>query len=230
MARTVADCARADAVMAGEEPSVIEPAPLAGLRIGALQGLPLNNIDATVGRRYPAGLDLIAKAGVRLTDETLPLIDAMVETNALGGLAAPEAFLIHRDRLARSADDVDPNVSVRIERGGEMPAADYILSMCRRAELVRAMDAALADFDAFVWPTTPIIAPTIAEMEDAKVFSLNNMLLLRNTSIVNFFDLCAISLPLPGEGLNCGLMLVGRNGADHRLFRIAAGVEKALSD
>jgi aspartyl-tRNA(Asn)/glutamyl-tRNA(Gln) amidotransferase subunit A len=92
------------------------------------------------------------------------------------------------------------------------------------------MDAALADFDAFVWPTTPIIAPTIAEMEDAKVFSLNNMLLLRNTSIVNFFDLCAISLPLPGEGLNCGLMLVGRNGADHRLFRIAAGVEKVLSD
>jgi aspartyl-tRNA(Asn)/glutamyl-tRNA(Gln) amidotransferase subunit A len=229
MARTVADCALADAVMAGEDAAPLASAPLAGLRIGALQGLPLNNIDATVGRRYPAGLDRLAKAGVRLSDETLPLIDAMVKTNALGGLAAPEAFMIHRDRLARRAGDVDPNVSVRIARGGEIPAADYIVSMRRRAELVREMDAALADFDAFVWPTTPIVAPTIAEMGDPRVFATNNGLLLRNTSIVNFFDLCAISLPLPGDGLNCGLMLVGRNGADARLFRIAAAVEKELS-
>jgi aspartyl-tRNA(Asn)/glutamyl-tRNA(Gln) amidotransferase subunit A len=56
------------------------------------------------------------------------------------------------------------------------------------------------------------------------------MLLLRNTSIVNFFDLCAISLPLPREGgLPVGLMLVGRNGRDHRLFRIAAAVERLLA-
>jgi aspartyl-tRNA(Asn)/glutamyl-tRNA(Gln) amidotransferase subunit A len=55
------------------------------------------------------------------------------------------------------------------------------------------------------------------------------MLLLRNTNIVNFFDLCAISLPLPGGGLPCGLMLVGRNGADRRLFQIAAGVERLFA-
>ena len=45
--------------------------------------------------------------------------------------------------------------------------------------------------------------------------------------IVNFFNLCAISLPLPREsGLPTGLMLVARNGHDRRLFRIAAAVEK----
>jgi len=229
MARTVADCALADAVMAGEEPVPLEPVSLAGLRIGVLQGLMLSSTDESVGRRYPAGLDRLAKAGVRLSDETLSLIDAMVEANSRGGLAAPESFMIHRDRLARRISEIDPNVSVRIARGGEMPAADYILTQRRRAELVRAMDAVLADFDAFVWPTTPMVAPTIAEMQDPKVFSANNLLLLRNTSIVNFFDLCAISLPLPGDGLNCGLMLVGRNGADHRLFRIAAAVERLLA-
>ena len=56
------------------------------------------------------------------------------------------------------------------------------------------------------------------------------MLLLRNTAIINFFDLCAISLPVRREGgLPVGLMLIARNGHDHRLFRIAAGVEKMLS-
>jgi aspartyl-tRNA(Asn)/glutamyl-tRNA(Gln) amidotransferase subunit A len=229
MACTVADCALADAVMAGDEPETVAPVALAGLRIGALQGLVLTSVDGTVGRSYPAALVRLAKAGVLLSDQKLALIDAMVEVNALGGLAPPEAFMIHRDRIKRRGDEIDPNVRVRIVRGGEMPAADYVYSQRRRAELIRAMDAALADYDAFVWPTTPIVAPTIAEMEDPKVFSANNMLLLRNTNVVNFFDLCAITLPLPGDGLPCGLMLVARNGADHRLFQIAAAVERLFA-
>jgi aspartyl-tRNA(Asn)/glutamyl-tRNA(Gln) amidotransferase subunit A len=55
-------------------------------------------------------------------------------------------------------------------------------------------------------------------------------MLLRNTSIWNFFDCCAISLPLPRDGgLPVGLMLVVRNGHDHRLFRIAEAVERLLT-
>ena len=52
------------------------------------------------------------------------------------------------------------------------------------------------------------------------------MLLLRNTSTWNFFDICAISIPIPGAGLPVGLMLVARNGHDRRLFEIAAGIER----
>jgi aspartyl-tRNA(Asn)/glutamyl-tRNA(Gln) amidotransferase subunit A len=55
-------------------------------------------------------------------------------------------------------------------------------------------------------------------------------MLLRNTVTVNFFDLCAISLPLPREGgLPVGLMLVARNGCDRNLFRIAAAIEKLFA-
>ena len=57
-----------------------------------------------------------------------------------------------------------------------------------------------------------------------------NAMLLRNTTIVNFFDGCAVSLPLPREGgLPTGLMLVARNGQDRRLLRIAAAVERLLA-
>ena len=91
------------------------------------------------------------------------------------------------------------------------------------------MDARLIDIDVLVLPTTPIVAPTIAEMAPADDFARKNAMLLRNTSIWNFFDCCAISLPLPREGgLPAGLMLVVRNGHDRRLFRIAAAVEKLL--
>jgi len=49
-------------------------------------------------------------------------------------------------------------------------------------------------------PTTPMVAPTIAEMTSPDVFARKNAPLLRNTSTANFFDLCAISLPLPRAG------------------------------
>src|SRR5438270_660028 len=38
LARTVADCAKADAVMAGDEPAKLDVAPLPGLRLGIPQG------------------------------------------------------------------------------------------------------------------------------------------------------------------------------------------------
>ena len=54
--------------------------------------------------------------------------------------------------------------------------------------------------------------------------------ILRNPAIANFFDLCAISLPLPrAGGLPVGLMLVARNGHDRRLFRVAAAIERLFA-
>jgi aspartyl-tRNA(Asn)/glutamyl-tRNA(Gln) amidotransferase subunit A len=57
-----------------------------------------------------------------------------------------------------------------------------------------------------------------------------NLQVLRNTMPANFFNLCAVSLPIPTDGLAVGLMLVGRHGSDKRLLRIAASVEAALGN
>ena len=118
----------------------------------------------------------------------------------------------------------------RIERASAISAADYIEMTRTRAVLVKAMDAQLRDFDALLMPTTPIVAPTMAEVATPEAFAIKNGMALRNTSIVNFFDLTAISLPLPrGGGLPVGLMLVARNGQDRRLFAIAAAVERLFN-
>jgi aspartyl-tRNA(Asn)/glutamyl-tRNA(Gln) amidotransferase subunit A len=111
-----------------------------------------------------------------------------------------------------------------------MSAADYIEMQQERGMLVRAMDARIEGFDALILPTTPIVAPRIAEVATPEAFAAKNMILLRNTSLVNFFDLCAISLPLRrGSGLPVGLMLAARNGADWRLLRIAMSIERLLA-
>jgi len=47
-------------------------------------------------------------------------------------------------------------------------------------------------------------------------------------AIINFFDLCAISLPLQAK-LPVGLMLIARNGHDHRLLRIAAATAQLFA-
>jgi aspartyl-tRNA(Asn)/glutamyl-tRNA(Gln) amidotransferase subunit A len=230
IARSVEACAKADSVMAGESFVPLEPTPLAGLRIGIVQGAPLENLDETVAKRFPDAIGRLKQAGAGMSEETLSLLGDMVQVNSKGGVQPAEAFTVHRDLLSRSADAIDPNVRARLERARNISAADYIDMVRQRARLIRAMDLRLADLDVLVMPTTPIVAPTIQEVAPPDDFARKNAMLLRNTVIANFFDLCAISLPIPRQGgLPTGLMLIARNGQDHRLFRIAAAVERLFT-
>src|SRR5450830_1092626 len=86
IARSVIDCAQADAVMAGDDFAGLEPAPLAGLRIGIAQGLPLENLDETVAKRFPHAIDALERADCRLSNEKLALLDGMVRVNSRGGV------------------------------------------------------------------------------------------------------------------------------------------------
>ena len=233
LARSVGDCAAADAVMAGEKPWTVEPASITGLRLGIPQGLPLLAIDSTVQARFAAGIAALARAGARLSDETLPILEEPARVQARASFSSVESYAIHRQLLATHGGDYDPMVRSRIEAGRDVSAADYIGMLHRRAELVREMDQRLSGLDALVMPTVPIVAPQIAQVSNSEAARPINLLLLRNPALANFFDLCSISLPLPrdeyvGE-LPVGLMLFARNGQDHNLFRIAAAIEHLLA-
>jgi aspartyl-tRNA(Asn)/glutamyl-tRNA(Gln) amidotransferase subunit A len=226
--KSVADCAAADAVMAGEDILPLEPITLAGLRFGVAEGLPLDRLDDTVAAAFALAVKRLDDAGVRVTHETLALFDDMGEINAKGGISPFEACAIHRDRMNRRAADIDPNVRARIERGCATSPEDYADMVRQRDRLVQAMDARLATLDALLMPTTSIVAPTIVEVADPKIFAARNAAVLRNTAIVNFFDLCAISLPLQAK-LPVGLMLIARNDHDHRLLRLAAATAQLFA-
>ena len=91
------------------------------------------------------------------------------------------------------------------------------------------MNRALQGFDGWLMPTVPIVAPRIADLADDDAYVETNKLVLRNSSIVNFLDGCAVSLPChaPGEapvGLTCAAL----GGSDGRLLSIAASLERAI--
>jgi aspartyl-tRNA(Asn)/glutamyl-tRNA(Gln) amidotransferase subunit A len=231
LAKSVAECAVADAVMASNDPWTLEPVPLRGLRLGIPLGRPLANLDEAVAARFSDATKDLSRAGVRLSEEQISLLDDVVRTNAYGVVTPAEAYAIHRERIATRAADYDPFVRFRIEQGRAIAAADYVAVIRERTTLVRAMDALLSDLDGLMLPTTPIVAPTIAEVSSSlEALLAKQLLVARNTNIVNFFDLCAISLPCPrAGGLPVGLMLVARNGRDRKLLRMAAAIERLLA-
>ena len=93
-----------------------------------------------------------------------------------------------------------------------MSAVDYIALVADRAALDRrASTARTADYDALIMPTVPIMAPPIAAFADDADFTRLNALILRNPSLINFLDGCAITVPIAGRARRrSGLMLIGR--------------------
>jgi aspartyl-tRNA(Asn)/glutamyl-tRNA(Gln) amidotransferase subunit A len=233
LARTVADCALADAVMAGSEPAPLVSLPLENLRIGVPQGMLLEGLEPAVASGFQRSLQLLEKAGARLADHAVDdLVEAMKDATSSGTIAGIEAASVHADWLAdpELSVQVDPRVAGPLARRLSVSASAYIKLIKRRGELARAMDARLAPLDVLALPTVPIVAPGIAPLEnDRALQDRADGLLLRNPQVANQFDLTSISLPMPGTGLPAGLMLFARHGHDRRLLAIAAAVEAALA-
>ena len=230
LAPTVACAAAIDAILAGQTSATLTPAPLAGLRVAVPDNMVMDGMDTTVAAAFDRALSVLSREGEVITRVRFPAFEAAAEANAKGGFAASEAYAWHRALLASKGSGYDPRIRVRIMRGEGMSAADYLDLLAARARIIAGFDAATQDFDCVVMPTAPIVAPTIASLDDEREYNRANMLILRNTALGNFLDRCAISIPChrPGEA-PVGLMLMGETMGDARLFRMAAAMEAALA-
>jgi aspartyl-tRNA(Asn)/glutamyl-tRNA(Gln) amidotransferase subunit A len=230
LARTVACCAAADAVLAGERDTPLRPLDAAGLRLAVAKTIVLNDMDATVARDLEQALSRLSAAGARIEHIDVAEFDRTPQINAKGGLSAVEALAWHQSLIERKGDAYDPRVLVRIRRGVEQTGVDYVQLVEARARLVGDFDARMADFDALLMPTVPMIAPPISALDKDEDYARVNLLALRNPSFINMVDGCAISLPMhrPGEAPT-GLMAAAARGMDRHLLRVAAGIEAVLS-
>lgn len=231
LARSVADCAATDAILAGEEPKPLAPRPVAGLRLGVPRGFLTSGIEDVVETAFEATLSRLGAAGARIVEIDIEdLVRAMNEAMAVAPLVAIEAAAVHADQLEARAADYDRNVLARIRRGAGFSAADYIRLLRRREGLITALDARLAPLDGLVMPTTAITAPEIAPLEaDDQAFMSANMTMLRNTTFGNLFALTGLSLPMPDTPRPAGFMLMGRGGTDEAVLAIGAGMEGVVT-
>jgi aspartyl-tRNA(Asn)/glutamyl-tRNA(Gln) amidotransferase subunit A len=88
----------------------------------------------------------------------------------------------------------------------------------------------LQQFDGWLMPTTATIAPLSAPLaaDDSRFFTANGYA-LRNTTVINFLDGCALSIPCQrADELPVGLALCGLAGDDARILGIGRAVEAAL--
>jgi aspartyl-tRNA(Asn)/glutamyl-tRNA(Gln) amidotransferase subunit A len=225
LANSVECCAIVDAVFAGEPIAVPEPMPLAGLRLAVPMHYVMDDVDPGVAKAFERALRALAGIGVKVEHIDLPQLSELPAINAKGGFAAAESWAWHRELLARRGNVYDPLVAPRIRRGAEMTAADYIDLLGKRADLQRRVSAITANYDAVAMPGCAITAPTLDEVATPEGFTTKNMLLLRNTSVGNFLDRCAISLPCQASGeLPVGFMLMGEAMTDKRLLAMARSV------
>jgi len=205
--------------------------PIASLRFAVPRTMVLDSLDPTVARAFDWALSRLAAAGATIETIDLPLLGEIASINASGGFAAAESWTWHRKLLAERGADYDPRVALRIRRGAAMSAAEYIELLAARRDWIGRMEEAMRPYDALLSPTVPIVAPAIGPLvaSDEAFFAANG-LLLRNPSIVNLLDGCALSLACHAEDeLPVGLMLWAAAMRDDAVLDAGLAVEAALA-
>jgi len=183
-----------------------------------------------VAAAFERALQALRAQGARIEDIVLPELAEAATINATGGFAAAESWAWHRKRLAQRSAGYDPRVAMRIRRGETMGAADYVDLLQARAHWIARMDQAMRGIDAMLSPTVPIVAPEIAPLlaSDDAFFAANGAL-LRNPSMVNLLDGCALSLPCHrADEFPVGLMVWSGALADNLVLNIGLAIEAAL--
>lgn len=206
---------------------------LHGKRIGVAHGFMTADMDATVSQAWTRTLSTLEAAGAELVDWNSSLIEQAASLQAGRSLVTMEAFALHHQHLATHPHLYDPRVLARIQMGKQVPGTYEAVLEARRT-WIQAMNTELGAFDAVIAPTVPMVAPPLADIapgaERDDVFFKTNAILLRNTSVVNFLDGCAISIPCHAAAeLPVGLMIWQRGGQDFAILDIAAAVEAVLA-
>jgi aspartyl-tRNA(Asn)/glutamyl-tRNA(Gln) amidotransferase subunit A len=226
IARTVSCCSIIDGIIANRPRRNAAERKPHQIRIGVLRSLVETGIEPVVAQAYEAALIKLSKAGIELHDLEVPELEELPALGEHGGLAAAESFAWHQTLLERKGDQYDPRVKSRIVRGAEQSAAHYARTLERRRKFAETISKRIEAFDVIVMPTVPILPPAINAVASDDEYTRLNLLVLRNPTIVNLMDGCAISLPIPAQdNAPVGLMLAASGGRDAELLSIATSIE-----
>ena len=237
-------------------PPVVEAArqaDVSGLRIGVVTELSGDGYQGGVMARFAEAVELLEHLGAKVTEVScphfkyaLPAYYLIAPSECSSNLARFDAMrygLRAGDDGTRDAEEVmsltreagfGAEVKRRIILGTYALSSGYYDAYYGKAQQVRTLiirdfDAAFAQVDVLVSPTTPTTAFGIGERADDPV-------------AMYLADLCTIPSDLAGnaaisvpcgladeDGLPVGLQVMASAMADDRLYRVAAAAEAALT-
>jgi aspartyl-tRNA(Asn)/glutamyl-tRNA(Gln) amidotransferase subunit A len=232
MTRSVRDAVLAHEVLSARKVPT-STRPLSSYRIAVAQSLMQDGMDSGVTKAFERSLQNLRAAGAQIEEIPLTELSEIAPMMVTGGFSPAESYAWHRELLAQHANEYDPRVALRIQRGAQMSAHEYIQLVQNRVDWIRRMAQRLQRFDAVLSPTTPITSPLISTVapgaeRDAEFFRVN-ALLLRNASAINTLDGCAISLPCHARGeLPVGMMAWHCAMHDDTILQLALHLETVL--
>ena len=232
MTRSVRDAILAHEILSARKVARSQRA-LSSYRLAVPTSLMFDGMAAGVQKAWERSLSKLSKAGAQLVETPMTEIHALAGLLVTGGFSAAESYTWHRHLLAKDEAAYDSRVAARILRGANMKAFEYLDLQKGRAEWIQSMQAALNSFDAALSPTVPVYGPTIESVAPGKerdeAFFAVNGLLLRNTSVVNMLDGCALSLPMHQAGELPSSMMVWQGPMhDDAVLNISLAIEDAL--
>ncbi len=201
-------------------PSAIEEST-AALRIGVARDY-WNEVDGEIKSAVDSAVSTIAgiTAGVQQVE---------LSTDTDRTVVRCEAYAYHQKHLPQHEKDYDPETLRRIRSGTDVTAPQYIQAQRDLLQQRRQILHMFERVDLILTPTTPLLAPTFAELE-AKPDQLRNkeMIMLRNTRPFNVYGLPSISLNcgFSKSGLPIGLQIIGAPSAEGSVLALAHAYQK----
>ena len=146
-------------------------------------------------------------------------------------LQAAESYAYHAKFVARSPELYQPETLRRIRKGQEIGSEE--VAHRRELQKIRGeIGRVFEEVDVLVTPTTPVPAPTIAELkQNPDLLRPRELLLLRNTRPGNMWGLPAISVPcgFTSAGLPIGLQIIGPHWREDKVLQLAYTYEQATT-
>ncbi len=215
MARELPLLHRMLTVMVGDPLTADAPARLT---LAVPQGAFTDDLAPEIDALFAAEVARLRADGHLLEPVDMEKIGQAVGLNRI--IVAVEAHRIYGHDLARLEQVGDPRVLARIRFAETLSSAQIEDAYATRAGIVAEFDRLMDGFDAAVAPTLMQTPPTIADTEAD--FDRLNAAMLRNTSLVNLVDGCAIAMPTPGITPPWSMtMLVGRKETDAAILAAA---------
>ncbi len=233
LTRDVADAAALFAVLAGHPIPSLADESLRGRTILVPEDVVWDECGPGIAESIEAALSALASAGATVRRKRVPEIADMQRLTWESGMSllAIEGWAVWGETIEAKGELMYPPVRTRFEGGRGKDAAEALKLVHEREGLRSRLTERLAGIDALAMPTIPIDPPPLADLvEGGEAYDRANRLALRNPTLGNQLDLCAITLPAGTSkaGLPVGLMLMAPKHRDVRLLRLAHAAERAL--
>lgn len=244
LARTVEDAALMMNAIAGHDPgdpaSVDVPVPDHTAQLGrGVEGLTLGvpaayfeGVDPENAAAVRRAVDVLAAAGARIREVTLPLIEYAVA--AEGAILATEAYEYHRRDLRDRPQLYSDVVRSRLHNGERVTGADYVAAQRLRTALRDGWRDAFnaAGLDGLLAPALSgpagLFGTNEVHFTDGRV-TTTSAAYSPQTYPTNMTGLPSLSVPcgLTADGMPIGLQVIGRPFAEPTVLRIGAAYESS---